>query len=87
MQRTKWEILLKRRDDLLEQVRTIEDDLEWAAQTPCKKVVDAEGNTEHIHCSTCGVKFETELDFMKHYLVPDERLLNLGHCPHARSDK
>jgi hypothetical protein len=29
----------------------------------------------------CGASFETEADFAKHFIVPDERLLNLGWCP------
>jgi hypothetical protein len=34
-----------------------------------------------LTCSGCGKVLETEKDFAEHYLVPDERFLNLGYCP------
>lgn len=32
-------------------------------------------------CSGCGQLLETELDFAAHFIVTDERYLNLGYCP------
>ena len=32
-------------------------------------------------CITCGAVFENMYDFNSHYLVDDERHLNLGNCP------
>jgi hypothetical protein len=32
-------------------------------------------------CRTCGAVFRTDYEFWNHYVVPDERYLNLGECP------
>lgn len=32
-------------------------------------------------CSGCGVYLTTEEDFARHYVIPNERFLNLGECP------
>lgn len=32
-------------------------------------------------CTACGVVFASAYDFDAHYLVDDERYLNLGNCP------
>jgi hypothetical protein len=32
-------------------------------------------------CSSCGVVFGSQFEFDDHYLVDDERYLNLGNCP------
>jgi len=32
-------------------------------------------------CTGCGKILETEKDFRSHFLIPDERYLNLGECP------
>lgn len=74
--RTKYEILLAEVDKLEKAKQNILFVLKGAGETPCL----VSGTEEHIHCGTCGQRFETELDFMKHYVVPDERYYNLGHC-------
>jgi hypothetical protein len=72
--RTKWQILEARRDGLRASADAIEDELAWMARTP----FTANGTGE---CSTCRTPLPTEGDFARHFLVDDERYLNLGSCP------
>lgn len=32
-------------------------------------------------CSGCGEDVSTEAKFSQHYVIPDYRLANIGHCP------
>ena len=75
--RSKWEILTARVEDLERQAQSMRAVMRGMDETPCVKGAD----DEHIHCGTCGVRFESEGDFARHYVVPDERFLNLGNCP------
>ena len=36
-------------------------------------------------CASCGEILVTEGDFARHFLIPDERYLNLGECPMRRA--
>ena len=36
---------------------------------------------EPIKCPRCRVELATEGDSARHFLIPDERYLNLGNCP------
>jgi len=38
-------------------------------------------NGEPMKCVRCRVELATEGDFARHFLIPDERYLNLGICP------
>jgi hypothetical protein len=42
-------------------------------------------NGEVMRCAGCGEHLPTEGAFARHFLVPDERYLNLGNCPIGRS--
>lgn len=44
--------------------------IEGLKETPC-----------NLECSGCGAVLETEWDFASHFVIPDERFLNLGNCP------
>jgi hypothetical protein len=70
MDRTKWDILVERRDQLRLDLERLERELKGLSNTNCG-----------LNCSGCGQHHETEADFAKHYLIPDERYLNLGYCP------
>lgn len=78
--RTKWEILVAKRLELAEQIGQISRELEWMEKTPCQKT-DWDGNKVFLSCGNCGAEHKTEADFARHYVIPDERLLNLGECP------
>jgi len=78
--RTKWDILQEREQKAQEVLRRIHDEIEYLQDTPA--LLNGQDGV-HIHCGTCKVKFDTEADFAKHYLVPDERYTNLGRCPKA----
>ena len=38
-------------------------------------------NGEPMKCVRCREVLRTEGDFARHFVVPDERYLNLGNCP------
>lgn len=67
--RTKWEILVARRDEAQRQLDLANRRLEALENTPCE-----------LNCGGCGLLLETEADFAKHFPVYDERFLNLGYC-------
>lgn len=71
MKRTKVAILQARYKDLRDESGKISRALN-SAQTSAAPVP---------LCSTCGAEFRTAFDFDNHYLVDDERFLNLGNCP------
>jgi hypothetical protein len=66
--RTKWEILQARADRLRKELSELEFSLKWMENTNL-----------HTLCA-CGEMLQTEKDFADHFLVPDERYLNLGNC-------
>jgi len=69
--RTKWQILERRRYAL-----------RLALQKLDKELTGLEGTHCGLTCSGCGEFLETEKDFASHFIVTDERYLNLGECPH-----
>jgi hypothetical protein len=75
--RSKWQILQARTDALMSQLADLTSQLDWMERTPFK----ANGTGR---CSACGTELPTEADFAKHYLVEDERFLNLGYCPNPK---
>lgn len=68
--RSKWNILNERNEINRAKVLKMDRELESLRNTSC-----------NLHCSGCGVLLETEADFARHYVVKDERFLNLGECP------
>jgi len=38
-------------------------------------------NVGPMKCVRCRIELATEGDFARHFLIPDERYLNLGNCP------
>jgi predicted nucleotidyltransferase len=73
--RTKWQILEEQRDKARSILESFEAQLQYLENTKFGG-----------ECSYCGLYLETEADFAKHYLVPDERLYNLGNCPQKYED-
>ena len=67
--KTKWEILTERVEGLEERLALEKHRLEALENTPC-----------NITCA-CGHFMATEADFAKHFVIPDQRYLNLGNCP------
>lgn len=70
--RTKAEILEERLLELKDAAERAENYLNGLRATPCG-----------LTCSGCGSYLETEYDFAAHFLISDERYLNLGECPHV----
>lgn len=75
--KSKWQILEDRLETAKRAVAAIEAELEWARNTPFQ----FPGTAEPGQCSKCKTELATEEAFWKHYLVPDERFVNLGQCP------
>lgn len=71
--RTKWEILIAKRDRLAREADAVQQYLNALAATQ----FDSE-------CTGCGVYLRTEKDFAAHFVVPNERLINSGSCPDKR---
>lgn len=72
--RTKWEILEERLVKVRKEYFAARAELMGLENTP----FTSNGTGK---CSTCGAPLDTEADFAKHFLVTDERYLNLGMCP------
>lgn len=68
--RTKWQILNARRNQLAEELAMLDATIDGLARTNCG-----------LKCSGCGVVLATEQEFAEHFVIPDERYLNLGNCP------
>jgi hypothetical protein len=68
--RTKWEIL----SEALEEARNTVQVLEQGMR-------DLEAKPFGSECSYCGTEFATEADFDRHFIITNERHLNLGECP------
>lgn len=68
--RTKAEVLEQQIVDLEQDLQLKKHYLEGLKNTPC-----------NIRCSGCGKLLESEYDFAAHFIIPDERYLNLGECP------
>ena len=68
--RTKWEILQAKLADLEKRAADVRYYLETQEATDFG-----------LPCGGCGVVLATERDFDEHFLVPDERFINLGKCP------
>lgn len=71
--RTKAEILQARADELRAMVEAADRYLEGLKNTPFG-----------YQCSGCDTTLATEYDFAAHFIVTDERHLNLGSCPNDR---
>jgi hypothetical protein len=74
MARTKWDILQSRLAVLEAEVRDRQEYLAGLDRTP----FTANGTGR---CSSCGEQLPTEGDFARHFIVLDERFINLGECP------
>ena len=72
--RTKWDVLQERLQKAKELVEEYEATFRYLEATPF--TVNGTGE-----CSQCHEVLKTEKDFAQHFLVPDERFLNLGNCP------
>jgi hypothetical protein len=70
--RTKWEILTARLVRAEREVAELRDAMAGLERTPCG-----------LKCSGCATPLTTEADFARHFLIPEERLLNVGVCPHV----
>jgi len=68
--RTKWEILQERAALQMQEAQKAYRYLEALRET-----------TLGIECAGCGEMLETEADFAQHFLIPNEKWLNLGDCP------
>lgn len=68
--RSKWNILEERLAVKVAEVEMAVRELQWLERT-----------TFGRSCTGCGVELATEADFVKHFVVRDERYLNLGECP------
>jgi hypothetical protein len=68
--RTKWEIVQARLEAARKEVEVLEHQIGSMENTPCG-----------ANACSCGATFKTEADFAKHFILPDERFLNLGWCP------
>jgi|SRR5690242_1076404 len=74
--RSKWEILAER----LEEKRKAFENASKEITDLIERPFPQDGYTEG-KCGSCGVVFATWADHDAHYLVDDERYLNLGNCP------
>jgi hypothetical protein len=72
--RSKWDVLNERHQKAYEEYVELTRALNRLETQSCG-----------LTCSGCGAALETEADFARHYLVPDERFLNLGYCPIRRA--
>lgn len=68
--RTKWQVLVAKREALQTQIDELDRRMNSLAGQSCM-----------LRCNKCDKLHETEADFARHYLIPDERYLNLGYCP------
>ena len=68
--RTKWDVMVQREKELTKELERLRADMEWMRRTEFGKP-----------CLRCGFLLETERDFAAHFLIPNERYLNLGECP------
>jgi hypothetical protein len=68
--RTKWDILLARQAQLAADLDRLTREINGLARTPFGKP-----------CSGCGTVLANEAEFAAHFVVPDERYMNLGNCP------
>jgi hypothetical protein len=74
--RTKWDILQERKAEAERVLARLVAEIKYLEETP---FVDA--FSEAGRCSKCEKPLPTEKDFAQHFIVPDERLYNLGYCP------
>lgn len=72
--RTKADVLLEREKDAQVKYERIREYRELLQLTPLE-----------LPCAGCGTTLETEWDFASHFVIPDERYLNLGECPNRKS--
>lgn len=68
--RTKWDVLTERRLEAMKAYQDLDNQLKELERAQC-----------NLRCSGCDELLKTEADFAKHFLIPDERYLNLGDCP------
>ena len=84
--RTKWEINEERLQKLQEDARVLEAHMEWAKRTAFMKedLVDGKWTKVPGWCGQCKEELATEEAFERHFVVTDERYLNLGECPNKQ---
>lgn len=70
MPRTKMQILEERLAEKQRAADELERQIQGLHRTPCQ-----------LKCAKCGKYLKTEADFAAHFIVTDERYLNLGECP------
>jgi hypothetical protein len=68
--RTKADILLAKQATLAAELERVTREIEGM-----------KGTDSNLVCSGCGDRLETEWDFASHFVIPDERYVNLGGCP------
>lgn len=68
--RTKAEILTAKRDAIAAELHRANREIDGLQHTD-----------SGLNCGGCGKHLATEWDFASHFLIPDERFLNLGGCP------
>ncbi len=73
--RTKFEILQARHAELRAAANAVQNEIYGLDRTPCNLMCD------------CGEQFTSEGDFAQHFIIPDERFLNLGECPIKDANK
>jgi hypothetical protein len=79
---TKWTWLQKRLAAAQAEVDALAAQVQGLENT----ALNADGSA--TKCTKCGVELFTEADFAKHFIVPDPRYLNYGHCPqHERAEE
>jgi hypothetical protein len=68
--RTKAEILTAKLAAISAELERVTREIDGLKGTDCG-----------LTCSGCGERLETEWDFASHFVIPDERYVNLGGCP------
>jgi hypothetical protein len=71
--RTKWAVLQERLVAANKVAYDLQQKMEGMKNTPFHNGAG--------RCSSCGAVLPTEAAFAKHFIIPDERFLNLGYCP------
>jgi hypothetical protein len=71
--RSKWNILEERLTAKIAEVQQMTRELQGLERTPFGRP-----------CSGCGEFLSTEADFAKHFVIFDERFLNIGECPNKK---
>lgn len=79
--RTKWDVLQERLAEAKNAVEKLEGELRYLRDTPFLQWQLDGTSMEPGRCSGCQAEIGTEEKFARHFVISDERYLNLGHCP------